>query len=384
MNICLLIFSISFIWLLVFSSAAQPPPQWSATIPVRLIGGKLSGVKLHDIISFSQLVDKAISMFNKLGNDRYSTNFTPLKRPVGFFFHLPDDPTMTRVKVANDNDLNYFVDIHQEQPLLLFRGNTPPDKPTPPSSPERQPAPRSLSSASSRESTPPEDKEMVYRRDLSRCCFTGRKLVRPTGGQPNLQILHLFPASKSYDHDGTELQRLPVGSRHDIRNLFLGAYEFNGWLDSGSVRVTPDYIIHIIDSEVKKIFPILDGKSLLLPNHSTRDSSTGEPVPCNSLSPQQIAVNLLKFPPSEMFAWHMDFIQQTILLPRQLAALKIQNACCPDCSKKAQCVTKRCSCYKLNIVCTSCISSKCKNLAVGAPIVPAPLSPDLDKDDDDE
>ena len=271
---------------------------------------------------------------------------------------------------------------HQEQPLLLFRGDTPPDKPTPPSSPERKPAPRSLSSASSRESTPPEDKEMVYRRDLYRCCFTGQKLVRPIeGGRPNLQILHLFPAAKSYDPDGSELERLSIGSRHDIHNLFLGAYEFNEWLDSGSIHVTPDYIIHINDSEVRNTYSLLDGKSLLLPNHSARDLLTGQPLPCSSLSPQQLALSLKKFPPPEMFAWHMDFIQRTILLPRQFAALKLQNACCPDC--KAQCLTNRCPCHKQNRGCTSCISSKCKNLATVAPVVPAPLSPD-DKDDDDD
>jgi hypothetical protein len=207
--------------------------------------------------------------------------------------------------------------------------------------------------------------------------------VRPSeGGQPNLQILHLFPAAKSYDPDDTELERLSIGSRHDIHNLFLGAYEFNGWLDSGSVRVSPDYIIHINDSEVMKPYSLLDGKSLLLPIHSTRDSLTGQPVDCCSLSPQQLALNLKKFPPSEMFAWHMDFIQRTILLPRQFAALKLQNACCPAC--KAQCATNKCPCHKQSRLCTSCISSKCENCAAGAPKAPAPLSPDSDKDDDNE
>jgi hypothetical protein len=239
------------------SSAHPAHSQLSATIPVRLIGGKLSGVTLDNISSFSQLVDKAIITFNALGKLRFSKDFLPLESPVGFFYHLPDDPSMNRVNVVNDVDLNNFVAIHQEQPLLLFRGNTPPDKPTPPSSPERKPSPRSLSSASTSESTPSEDKEMVYRRDLNRCCFTGQKLVRPTeGGQPNLQILHLFPAAKSYDPDDTELERLSIGSRHDIHNLFLGAYQFNGWLDSGSVRVSPDYIIHINDSGDENIFSV--------------------------------------------------------------------------------------------------------------------------------
>jgi hypothetical protein len=70
----------------VFCSAAAPAPsQRSAKIPVRLIGGKLSGVKLHDISSFSELVDRAITRFNELGNSRYFSTFIPLQRPVGFF-----------------------------------------------------------------------------------------------------------------------------------------------------------------------------------------------------------------------------------------------------------------------------------------------------------
>ena len=163
------------------SSAASVLPNFE--VPVRLIGGRLDGITLW-VNSFEHLVSKSISAFNFAGHIRYLDSFVPLQRPVGFFFHFPTDSEMKRVFVTCDQELGQFVDVHGIQPLLLYRGSTPPDHPTPPSSPPHAKA------ASAPRSSPPHAKAAsasssisvsvdkatrfyVHERDGYRCCFTG-------------------------------------------------------------------------------------------------------------------------------------------------------------------------------------------------------------------
>ena len=335
------------------------------------------------------MTSQAISLFNAIGPIRPAAQFSRIQPPVGFFYHVPDDPQFTRIGVKSDQDLIQFVSVHQSQPLLMFRGSTAPDKPTPPSSPDRAP-PNPLSFSSSRDSIQKRKKELVYFRDLGRCCFTGETLVLPAipGSPPNLQILHLFPAATSYDPEEKELKLLPIESRHDIRNIFLGKTEFNGWLDSGAVRVSPDYVIHICDPEIMKQWGHLDGKRLLLPTDISRDTS-GNPVRCTNLSPDQLKTNIHKFPPPEMFDWHYNFIERTQILPRQLRALEIDAACCPECN--AKCKTIKCSCWKEGKYCNECASKSCRNkpgidnasAAVSSSSSTLSSDPVADDDDDD-
>ena len=234
MNIYFLLFIDFFCLVLVFSSAAQPQlpagilfvfsmvsstPFYicffvlffcsvpSFEVPVRLIGGRLNGITLL-VNSFDTLVSKSIATFNRCGSSVYHSDFVPLQPPIGFFFHFPIDRNDERQFVSSDADLQWFVEVHGFQPLLLFRGSTPPDKPTPPSSPGHS-KPKS-SSSSSRVSVSQDVRDYIYLRDHSRCCFSGEPLVRPTIGGPNQQILHLFPATTNYDPEETELQQLPL------------------------------------------------------------------------------------------------------------------------------------------------------------------------------
>ena len=311
--------------------------------------------------SFDNLVSKSIATFNRCGSSVYHSDFVPLKPPIGFFFHFPIDSNDERQFVSSDADLQWFVEVHGFQPLLLFRGSTPPDKPTPPSSPGHS-KPKS-SSSSSRVSVSQDVRDYIYLRDHSRCCFSGEPLVRPTIGGPNQQILHIFPATTNYDPEETELQQLRLWSRsRDPRNLFLACQDFNTFLDSGAIRVTPDYIIHISDPELMKSpkYAILNEKPLLLPRHSSRDSD-GMPIVDSSISPQRLASFLSNFPSSDLFAWHISFIETTVILPKRLQAVKISSSCCPSCSAKSKCKTTKCSCRHAGKLCSQCISKKCEN-----------------------
>jgi len=328
-------------------------------VPVRLIGGRLSGVTLR-VNSFEQLVSQSIDRFTFCGRVTYGADFVPLRRPIGFFYHYPIDSTDQRLFVTCDSDLQRFIDVHAYQPLLLFRGSTPPLRPTPPSSPEH-PKVKS-SSLSSRKSVSDNVRDYLYLRDRGRCCFTGEILVRPKIGGPNQQILHLFPATTTYDPEEKELQQLPIWSRSDPRNLFLAGQDFNTFVDSGAIRVSPDYTIHINDPAlmISPRYRILNGKPLLLPQHSSRDSH-GMPIVDGSISPKQRDSFLSSFPPPAMFAWHWNFIETTRVLPNRLQELKLSNSCCPDCSTKSKCKTIRCHCRKDHKLCSHCISKKCEN-----------------------
>ena len=346
-------FYICFFVLLCFCSVP------SFEVPVRLIGGRLAGITLW-VNSFDDLLSKSIETFNRVGTLRYH-DFVPLQRPIGFFFHLPIDRNDERQFVSSDADLRLFANIHGFQPLLLFRGSTPPDKPTPPSSPGHS-KPKS-SSSSSRVSVSQDVRDYIYLRDHSRCCFSGEPLVRPKTGGPNQQILHIFPATTNYDSAKAELLQLPLFSRsHDPRNLFLACQDFNTFLDSGAIRVTPNYIIHISDPELMKSpkYAILNEKPLLLPRHSSRDSD-GMPIVDSSISPQRLASFLSNFPSSDLFAWHISFIETTVILPKRLQAVKISSSCCPSCSAKSKCKTTKCSCRHAGKLCSQCISKKCEN-----------------------
>ena len=331
----------------------------SFEVPVRLIGGRLSGITLW-VNSFDTLVSKSIATFNRCGSSVYHLISFLLNLQLVSFF-TSRSIFMEREFVSSDADLQFFANIHVFQPLLLFRGSTPPDKPTPPSSPGYR-KPRS-SCSSSRSSVSQDVKDYVYLRDHSRCCFSGEPLVRPNIGGPNQQILHLFPASTNYDPEEKELKQLPLFARsHDPRNLLLASQDFNTFLDSGAIRVTPDYIIHISDPELMKSpkYAILNEKPLLLPRHSSRDSD-GMPIVDSSISPQRLASFLSNFPSSDIFAWHISFIETTVLLPKRLQAVKISSSCCPSCSAKSKCKTIKCSCRHAGNLCSQCLSKKCEN-----------------------